>query len=125
MRDLVPYVPGEQPRIPNLVKLNTNENPYPPSPKVGQANAQAAREGLQKDPDPESTALRAAIAAHHQIAPDQVFVGNGSDEVLAHAFFAFFQHGTPLLMPDVTYSFYEVYARLYGIDVTRVPLDAQ
>lgn len=125
MRDLVPYVPGEQPRIPNLVKLNTNENPYPPSPKVGQAIARAAEAGLQKYPDPESTALRAAIAAHHQIAPEQIFVGNGSDEVLAHAFFAFFQHGTPLLVPDVTYSFYEVYARLYGIDVTRVPLDAQ
>ena len=125
VRDLVPYVPGEQPRIPNLVKLNTNENPYPPSPKVIQAIQEAARQGLQRYPDPESTSLREAIARHHGIAPEQVFVGNGSDEVLAHAFFAFFQQGAPLLMPDVTYSFYEVYAHLYGIDVTRVPLEAQ
>ena len=124
MRELVPYVPGEQPRIPNLVKLNTNENPYPPSPRVVAAIAQAAQGGLQLYPDPESTALREVIASHHGIAPGQVFPGNGSDEVLAHAFFAFFQQARPLLMPDITYSFYRVYCQLYGIGVDLLPVDA-
>ena len=123
MRELVPYVPGEQPRIPNLVKLNTNENPYPPSPRVVAAIAQAAQSGLQLYPDPESTALREAIAGHHGIEPGQVFPGNGSDEVLAHAFFAFFQQARPLLMPDITYSFYRVYCELYGIDAELIPVD--
>jgi histidinol-phosphate aminotransferase len=121
---LTPYVPGEQPRIANLVKLNTNENPYPPSARVVQAITTAARQGLQLYPDPESTALRQAVARHHGIDASQVFVGNGSDEVLAHAFFAFFQQGKPLLMPDVSYSFYAVYCRLYGIAAQMVPLDA-
>ena len=125
IRGLVPYVPGEQPQIPNLIKLNTNENPYPPSPQVVQAIAAAARQGLQLYPDPRATALREAVAAYHGIHADQVFAGNGSDEVLAHAFFAFFRHGRPLLMPDVTYSFYQVYCGLYGIAFEAVPLDAQ
>jgi histidinol-phosphate aminotransferase len=120
---LVPYVPGEQPRIDNLVKLNTNENPYPPSPKVVSAITSAAKDGLQLYPDPDSRPLRCAIAAHHGLDMSQVFVGNGSDEVLAHAFFTFFQHGTPLLMPDITYSFYQVYCGLYGIPFEVVPLD--
>jgi len=124
VRELVPYVPGEQPRIPNLVKLNTNENPYPPSPRVIAAIAEAARSGLQLYPDPESMALRQAIAAHHGLEAGQVFAGNGSDEILAHAFFAFFQQPRPLLMPDVTYSFYRVYCQLYGIDAQLVPVDA-
>lgn len=123
MRELVPYVPGEQPRIPNLVKLNTNENPYPPSPRVIGAIAQAAQNGLQLYPDPESTVLREAIAGYHGIEPGQVFPGNGSDEILAHAFFAFFQQARPLLMPDVTYSFYRVYCQLYGIDAELLPVD--
>lgn len=121
---LTPYVPGEQPRIANLIKLNTNENPYPPSERVVQAITTAARQGLQLYPDPESTALRHAVARHHGIDASQVFVGNGSDEVLAHAFFAFFQQTKPLLMPDVSYSFYAVYCRLYGIAAQTVPLDA-
>ena len=121
---LVPYVPGEQPHIDNLVKLNTNENPYPPSPKVVAAITAAAREGLQLYPDPQSLALKCAIAAHHGLEVRQVFVGNGSDEVLAHAFFTFFQHGSALLMPDITYSFYQVYCGLYGIPFELVPLDA-
>lgn len=125
IRGLVPYVPGEQPQIPNLIKLNTNENPYPPSPLVVQAIAAAARQGLQLYPDPRATALREAVAAYHGIHAGQVFAGNGSDEVLAHAFFAFFRHGRPLLMPDVTYSFYQVYCGLYGIAFEVVPLDAQ
>lgn len=125
VRDLVPYVPGEQPKISNLVKLNTNENPYPPSPRVLAAIAQAQHD-LRLYPDPESTALRQAIADHHGLTAGQVFPGNGSDEVLAHAFFAFFQQGPgrPLLMPDVTYSFYRVYCQLYGIEVNLLPLDA-
>ncbi len=121
---LTPYVPGEQPRMANLVKLNTNENPYPPSPRVVDAITAATRQGLQLYPDPESTALREAIARHHGVQPSQVFVGNGSDEVLAHAFFAFFQQGKPLLMPDVSYSFYAVYCKLYGISAQTVALDA-
>ena len=121
---LVPYVPGEQPRIDNLVKLNTNENPYPPSPRVVAAISSAAQQGLQLYPDPQALALRQAIAMHHGLDASQVFVGNGSDEVLAHAFFTFFQHGCPLLMPDITYSFYQVYCGLYGIAFDVVPLDA-
>ena len=119
---LVPYVPGEQPKIDNLVKLNTNENPYPPSPRVIAAIQVAAQQGLQLYPDPEATVLRQTIAAHHGLAAQHVFLGNGSDEVLAHAFFAFFQHGRPLLMPDISYSFYKVYCGLYGIPVETVPL---
>ena len=122
---LEPYVPGEQPRIAGLVKLNTNENPYPPSPRAVAAIEAAARDGLQLYPDPQSLALRQALAAHHGLEAEQVFVGNGSDEVLAHAFFAFFQHaGEPLLMPDITYSFYRVYCGLWGIASEPQPLDA-
>ena len=120
---LDPYVPGEQPRIEGLVKLNTTENPYPPSPRVLDAIQAAASNGLERYPDPESLALRDAVAAHHGLQADQVFAGNGSDEVLAHAFFAFFQQAEPLLFPDVTYSFYRVYAQLYGIDCVLQPVD--
>ena len=123
VRELVPYVPGEQPRVPNLVKLNTNENPSPPSPRAIAAIARAAQDGLQRYPDPESTVLREAIARHHGQDAGQVFPGNGSDEVLAHAFFAFFQQARPLLLPDVTYSFYRVYCQLYGIETQPVPVD--
>ncbi len=122
---LTPYVPGEQPRIAGLIKLNTNECPYAPSLRVLQAIRDAAGEDLRLYPDPESTQLRQAIAAHHGLLPEQVFVGNGSDEVLAHAFMALFRQPRPLLMPDVGYSFYPVYARLYGIEARSVPLDEQ
>jgi len=124
LRGLVPYTPGEQPVIEGLVKLNTNENPYPPSPLVVAAIAAAAREGLQLYPDPQAMALRRAIATFHGIDTAQVFVGNGSDEVLAHAFFAFFRQNRPLLTPDISYSFYKVYCGLYGIEPALVPLDA-
>ena len=120
---LEPYVPGEQPRIANLVKLNTNENPYPPSPHAIDAIQQAAANGLELYPDPTSLALREAVARRHGLKADQVFAGNGSDEVLAHAFFAFFQQAEPLLMPDVSYSFYKVYAQLYGIACELLPVD--
>jgi histidinol-phosphate aminotransferase len=120
---LEPYVPGEQPRIANLVKLNTNENPYPPSSRVLDAIHEAAEHGLERYPDPESTVLREAIATYYDLDRAQVFAGNGSDEVLAHAFFAFFQQAEPLLVPDVTYSFYRVYAQLYGIACELQPVD--
>jgi histidinol-phosphate aminotransferase len=122
-RELSPYVPGEQPRIANLVKLNTNESPFGPSPRALEAMQAAAADTLRLYPDPEATELRAALAAHHGVAPDQVFVGNGSDEVIAHAFAALLKQPRPLLFPDVTYSFYPVWAQLYGIAYETVPLD--
>jgi histidinol-phosphate aminotransferase len=121
VRDLSPYVPGEQPKLTNLVKLNTNENPYPPSPRVIQA-IQAELVNLRLYPDPNSEQLREAIAAHHGLNVDQVFVGNGSDEVLAHVFLALLAQDEPILFPDITYSFYPVYCGLYGIDYEQVPL---
>ena len=90
IKDLVPYTPGEQPKDRVFIKLNTNENPYPPSPKVLKAIEDAAGEGLRLYPDPEATALRAAIAEYHGLTPGQVFCGNGSDEVLGLCFYAFF-----------------------------------
>jgi histidinol-phosphate aminotransferase len=119
---LTPYVPGEQPRIEGLVKLNTNECPYPPSEAAQQAIAAAVGESLRLYPDPQARALKEAIARHHGVSVDQVFVGNGSDEVLAHAFHALLRHEAPLIFPDISYSFYPVYARLYGIDTLEVPL---
>ena len=124
VRELVPYTPGEQPVIPGLIKLNTNENPYPPSPRVIDAITAAAQDGLQLYPDPQAKAFRQAVASHHGLDAGQVFAGNGSDEVLAHAFFAFFRQDRPILMPDISYSFYKVYCGLYGIEATLVPLDA-
>jgi histidinol-phosphate aminotransferase len=119
---LEPYVPGEQPRIPNLVKLNTNESPYGPSPKALQAMAQTASDTLRLYPDPDSTELKQAIAEFHHVTPNCVFVGNGSDEVLAHVFRALLNHDAPLLFPDISYSFYPVYCRLLGIEFEAVPL---
>src|ERR1700754_2698716 len=121
--DLKPYVPGEQPRIADLVKLNTNESPFAPSPRVLEAICGEAADALRLYPDPQATALRAALAAYHEVRPAQVFVGNGSDEVLAHAFAALLKHDAPLLFPDITYSFYPVYCRLFGITYEAVPLD--
>lgn len=122
-RQLSPYVPGEQPRIANLVKLNTNESPFGPSPRALEAMQAAAADGLRLYPDPEATELREVLAVHHGLKPDQVFVGNGSDEVLAHAFVALMKQPKPLLFPDVTYSFYPVWAQLFGISCETVPLD--
>ncbi len=125
VRDLTPYVPGEQPKIANLIKLNTNESPYPPSPSVlaairAELGDDAAR--LRLYPDPNADALKATIAARHRVTPQQVFVGNGSDEVLAHIFMALLKHEAPILFPDITYSFYPVYCGLYGVDYCTVPL---
>ncbi len=122
VQGLNPYVPGEQPKLANLVKLNTNENPYGPSPKVLEALRAEATEALRLYPDPNSDRLREAIAAFHGVEPGQVFVGNGSDEVLAHAFLALLKHDAPILFPDVTYSFYPVYCGLYGIEYQEIPL---
>ena len=122
---LTPYVPGEQPKLQNLVKLNTNENPYGPSPKVIAALQAEAADSLRLYPDPDSSRLKAAIADYHGLQANQVFVGNGSDEVLAHVFQALLKHELPLLFPDITYSFYPVYCGLYGIDFETVPLNAQ
>ncbi len=123
-RELTPYTPGEQPRLSGLIKLNTNENPYPPSPRVLEALRVASNDTLRLYPDPGSDALRDEIAALHGVTRDQVFVGNGSDEVLAHVFHALLKHDAPILFPDVTYSFYPVYCGLYEIEYKTVPLDS-
>ena len=119
---LTPYVPGEQPKLTNLIKLNTNENPYGPSPKVLEAIRAEIGDGLKLYPDPNSDQLKATIANYHGLTPAHVFVGNGSDEILAHTFHALLKHEAPLLFPDITYSFYPVYCRLYGIEYQTVPL---
>jgi histidinol-phosphate aminotransferase len=119
---LTPYVPGEQPKLADLVKLNTNENPYGPSPRVLDAVRAAADDALRLYPDPNSDRLRASIAAYHGVTADQVFVGNGSDEVLGHAFLALLKHDRPILFPDITYSFYPVYCGLYEIPHRTIPL---
>lgn len=127
VRDLTPYVPGEQPKISHLIKLNTNENPYPPSPRVLAAMAEELGEDggrLRLYPDPNGDRLKQAVASRYGVEPAQVFVGNGSDEVLAHTFQALLKHDAPILFPDITYSFYPVYCGLYGIEYRTVPLAA-
>jgi histidinol-phosphate aminotransferase len=124
-QDLEPYVPGEQPRIADLVKLNTNESAAGPSPRVLEAIRRETSDDLRLYPDPRATDLREALAAYHGVEPDQVFVGNGSDEVLAHAFAALLKQDGPLLFPDITYSFYPTYCRLFGIGHETPPLDDQ
>ena len=125
VQGLKPYVPGEQPKLPDLVKLNSNENPYGPSPLAIEALRAETGETLRLYPDPNADRLKEAIAASfgaQGVTPRQVFVGNGSDEVLAHVFLALLKHERPVLFPDITYSFYPVYCALYGIDYTEVPL---
>ncbi|MGM8938050.1 histidinol-phosphate transaminase [Psychrobacter glaciei] len=125
-RNLSPYVPGEQPQHDNLCKLNTNENPFPPSPKVGEAIAKVLEQqadDLRLYPAPESDDLRAALAQLYNIEANQVFVGNGSDEVLALVFASFFLKERPVLAPDISYSFYPVYAQTFGIDLIQISLE--
>lgn len=122
VRSLTPYVPGEQPKLPNLVKLNTNENPYGPSPRVQEALLAESDDSLRLYPDPNADRLKEAIAACCGAAPRQVFVGNGSDEVLAHVFLGLLKHERPVLFPDITYSFYPVYCGLYDVPYETVPL---
>ena len=125
VRDLVPYVPGEQPKLTKLVKLNTNENPYGPSPRAIEAMRAEVNDNLRLYPDPNSDLLKQAVARYYGVESNRVFLGNGSDEVLAHAYNAFFKHDKPLLFPDISYSFYPVYCGLYGVEFEAVPLDAQ
>lgn len=122
---LVPYVPGEQPKDKKYIKLNTNENPYPPSPKVLEAIQGAVNEDLRLYPDPTCDELVKTVAEYFHLDSHEVFVGNGSDEVLAFAFAAFFNPAAPILFADITYSFYKVYAEFYGLQVDLVPLDEQ
>ncbi|MFA9441493.1 histidinol-phosphate transaminase [Uliginosibacterium sp. sgz301328] len=119
---LTPYVPGEQPKITGLIKLNTNENPYGPSPRALAAMSAEIADTLRLYPDPSADRLKQAVAGHFDVGTDHVFVGNGSDEVLAHVFMALLKHDRPLLFPDISYSFYPVYCGLYGIEYEQVPL---
>jgi len=121
-KSLVPYVPGEQPKDKKYIKLNTNENHYPPSPNVIEAIKYAVNEDLKLYPDPNADALRKVIADYHGININQVFVGNGSDEILSFAFAAFFDSSEKILFPDITYSFYPVYADFYNIQYQEIPL---
>ena len=123
VQGLTPYVPGEQPKLPNLIKLNTNESPYGPSRRVLDALRTEIGETLRLYPDPASDKLRAAIAKRYEVTPAHVFVGNGSDEVLAHVFLGLMKHDKPVLFPDITYSFYPVYCGLYDIPYEPVPLN--
>lgn len=121
---LDPYVPGEQPKVADLIKLNTNEHPLGPAPSALAAMSDAVNDALRLYPDPSSERLRAAIASHHGVKANQVFVGNGSDEVLAHVFVGLLKHEHgPLRFPDISYSFYPVYCGLFGIDFETVALD--
>ncbi len=122
IRELEPYVPGEQPKSQRYIKLNTNENPYPPSPRVIAAIKAATNSSLRRYPDPNCDDLKQALADYHDLDRDQVFVGNGSDEVLALAFISFFKQQEPILFPDITYSFYIVYCKFFDIACERLPL---
>ena len=122
VRVLTPYVPGEQPANGDIIKLNTNENPYGPSPKALAAIRGQTADSLRLYPDPAATALKTALAEFHALTPRQVFVGNGSDEVLAHIFQGLLKQDDPILFPDITYSFYPVYCALYDVAYATVPL---
>ena len=122
VHELSPYAPGEQPDSAHWIKLNTNENPYPPSPRVADAIG-AELQTLRLYPEPGAETLKRAVAAVHEVSPTQVFAGNGSDEVLAHAFVALLGHEAPVLFPDITYSFYPSYCALYRVPFRTVPLD--
>lgn len=124
VKDLDPYSPGEQPQISNITKLNTNENPYGPSPAVITAISEAADDRLRLYPPPEADQLKCKIAEYFQLSATQIFVGNGSDEVLAHIFNGLLSHPEkgPLLFPDISYSFYPVFCQLYGIHHEKIPL---
>lgn len=125
VRTVVPYVPGEQPKRKDIIKLNTNENPYPPSPFVAEALAAMPTDVMRKYPDPTSEVLVNAIAKEYGVKPQQVFVGVGSDDVLAMAFMTFFNSEKPILFPDITYSFYDVWADVFRIPYECQPLDDQ
>ena len=123
IRKVVPYVPGEQPQSSGIIKLNTNENPYPPAPGVVKALTGLDADSLRRYPDPSVSALVNAIAEFYGVEPGQVFVGVGSDDVLAMAFLTCFNSEKPILFPDITYSFYDVWAELFRIPYETQPLD--
>ena len=123
IRKVVPYTPGEQPKKSQIIKLNTNENPYPPAPGVKEALAHFHTDDLRLYPDPVVTDLVDGIAQFYQVDPSQVFVGVGSDDVLAMLFMTFFNSKKPILFPDITYSFYDVWAEMLRIPYTQIPLD--
>jgi len=125
VQTLTPYVPGEQPQMQRLVKLNTNESPYGPSPRALAAINQQTNNDLRLYPDPESATLKQAIANLHGLDPKQVFIGNGSDEVLAHVFLGLLKQKDAVLFPDITYSFYPVYCKLFGIEYKTIPLGSE
>ena len=122
VRKVVPYTPGEQPKVKNIIKLNTNENPYPPSPLVYEAYKNINLEDYRKYPDPTCGELIEAISSFYEVDKEKVFVGVGSDDVLAMAFLTFFNSDKPILFPDITYSFYDVWADLYRIPYRQIPL---
>lgn len=123
VRKVVPYTPGEQPKVTNLIKLNTNECPYPPAPAVEAALKEMNYEDMRLYPAPTADALVNAIANYYHVKPSQVFVGVGSDDVIAQAFLTFFNSDKPILFPDITYSFYDVWADVYKIPYEKQPLD--
>lgn len=123
IRKVEPYVPGEQPNKSNMIKLNTNENPYPPSPKLEKVKKEFQLEQLRLYPDPKVSILVEELARYYQLEPEQIFVGIGSDDVLAMAFMTFFNSEKPILFPDITYSFYDVWANLFHISFLRPKLD--
>ena len=123
VRRVVPYVPGEQPKRERMIKLNTNENPYPPAPGVAEVLKDFDAGRLRLYPDPTIDKLVSAIADEYQVKPSQVFVGVGSDDVLAMIFMTFFNSKKPILFPDVTYSFYEVWADMLRVPYEKIALD--
>ena len=123
VRKVTPYVPGEQPRQSNVIKLNTNENPYPPSPEVAKALREMTTGTMRKYPAVDAQPLINEIASFYHLNPEQVFAGVGSDDVLAMCFLTFFNSDKPILFPDITYSFYDVWAELFRIPYERIPLD--
>ena len=124
IRRVTPYVPGEQPKRKDIIKLNTNENPYPPAPGVEEALRSFDVKELRKYPDPKITELVDAIASYYEIAPEKVFVGIGSDDVLAMSFLTFFNSKKPILFPDITYSFYDVWADEFRIPYETIPIQS-
>ena len=123
VRKVVPYVPGEQPKEAKMIKLNTNENPYPPAPGVKESLAKLEAEKLRLYPDPTADSLVSALAEYYGLQKNEVFVGVGSDDVLSVAFLTFFNSDKPILFPDITYSFYDVWADVYRIPYERQPLN--
>ncbi len=123
IRKVIPYTPGEQPKIENIIKLNTNECPYPPAPEIKEKLEKFSYESLRLYPDPSASVLVNALSSYYNITPEKIFVGVGSDDVLAMAFLTFFNSNKPILFPDITYSFYDVWAELFKIPYKKVPLN--